>query len=55
MCYGAVSFTASRTGYYHFRFTPVANSWGGNGTWLEVVFGHLKISFANVAKLEAQK
>ena len=45
--YGAVSFTASRTGYYHFRFTPVANSWGGNGTWLEVVFGHLKISFAN--------
>ena len=47
--YGAVSFTASRTGYYHFRFTPVANSWGGNGTWLEVVFGHLKISFANSA------
>ena len=48
--YGSVSFTAPRTGYYRFRFTPVANSWGGSGSWLEVVVGHLKISFANAAR-----
>lgn len=44
---GQVRFTASHTGYYHFRFTPVANSWGGSGSWLEVVVGHLKISMTS--------
>lgn len=47
---GWVAFTASRTGYYHFRFTPVANSWGGSGTWLEVVVGHLKITMTNASR-----
>ena len=48
--YGSVAFTAPRTGYYRFRFTPVAYSWGGSGSWLEVVVGHLKISFSNAAR-----
>lgn len=47
---GQVWFNASRTGYYHFRFTPVANSWGGSGSWLEVVVGHLKISMAGASR-----
>ena len=41
--YGAVNFYASHTGYYHFRWTPVADANGNSGTWLEVVFGHIKI------------
>ena len=45
-----VRFTASHTGYYHFRFTPVANSWGGSGSWLEVVVGHLKISMTSASR-----
>lgn len=47
---GQVRFTASHTGYYHFRFTPVANSWGGSGSWLEVVVGHLKISKTSASR-----
>ena len=47
---GQVWFNAPRTGYYHFRFTPVANSWGGSGSWLEVVVGHLKISMTSASR-----
>ena len=47
---GQVWFNASRTGYYHFRFTPVANSWGGSGSWLEVVVGHLKITMTSASR-----
>lgn len=47
---GTVYFAAPRTGYYRFRWTPVANQWGGSGYWLETVIGHLKISFANAAQ-----
>lgn len=42
--YGVVNFTASQTGSYRFRWTPCADQWGGAGTWIEVVFGHIKIS-----------
>ena len=41
--YGVVNFTASETGSYRFRWTPCADQWGGAGTWVEVVFGHIKI------------
>ncbi|MDD5822312.1 MAG: glycosyl hydrolase family 5, partial [Prevotella sp.] len=41
--YGVVNFYANHTGYYHFRWTPVADAYGNSGTWLEVVFGHIKI------------
>jgi roadblock/LC7 domain-containing protein len=40
---GVVNFYAPYTGYYHFRWTPVADQYGNAGTWLEVVFGHIKI------------
>ena len=42
--YGVVNFYAPRTGNYRFRWTPCADQWGNSGTWLEVVFGHIKIS-----------
>lgn len=42
--YGVVNFTAPSTGYYHVRWTPVADQWGNGGDWLEVVLGHIKIS-----------
>ncbi len=42
--YGVVNFYAPRTGNYRFRWTPCADQWGGSGTWVEVVFGHIKIS-----------
>ena len=38
-----MNFYAPYTGYYHFRWTPVADQYGNAGTWLEVVFGHIKI------------
>lgn len=41
--YGVVNFFAPTTGYYHFRWTPVADMAGNSGTWLEVVIGHIKI------------
>ena len=41
--YGVVNFTANTTGSYRFRWTPCADQWGGSGTWVEVVFGHIKI------------
>ena len=41
--YGVVNFYANHTGYYHFCWTPVADAYGNSGTWLEVVFGHIKI------------
>lgn len=41
---GSVYFTAPSTGYYRFRWTPVADSNGSAGTWLEGVIGHIKIS-----------
>lgn len=40
---GVVHFHAPSTDYYHFRWTPVADRQGNPGTWLEVVFGHIKI------------
>jgi hypothetical protein len=41
--YGVVNFNVPQAGNYRFRWTPCANEWGGNGTWVEVVFGHIKI------------
>ena len=41
--YGVINFYANHTGYYHFRWTPVADAYGNSGTWLEIVFGHIKI------------
>ena len=41
--YGVVNFNAAQTGNYRFRWTPCADQWGGAGTWVEVVFGHIKI------------
>lgn len=42
--YGVVNFYAQRTGSYRFRWTPCADQWGSSGNWLEIVFGHIKIS-----------
>lgn len=41
---GTVSFTVYTTGNYKIRWTPVANSNGSAGTWLEAVIGHIKIT-----------
>ncbi len=41
---GTVNFTASSTGSYRFRWTPVANYNGATGDWLEAVIGHIKIT-----------
>ena len=41
---GTVTFNVYTTGNYKIRWTPVANSNGSAGTWLEVVFGHIKIA-----------
>lgn len=41
---GRVVFNAPTTGYYHFRWTPVADAQGNSGAWLEAVIGHIKIT-----------
>lgn len=41
---GTVSFTVYTTDNYKIRWTPVANSNGSAGTWLEAVIGHIKIT-----------
>jgi hypothetical protein len=51
--YGVVNFYAQRTGTYRFRWTPCADQWGGAGNWLEIVFGHIKISQGQARAREA--
>jgi len=48
--YGVVNFNAAQTGNYRFRWTPCADQWGAAGTWVEVVFGHIKISQGYAAR-----
>jgi hypothetical protein len=50
---GVVNFYAPQTGYYRFRWTPCADQWGNAGTWLEVVFGHIKIQKATASAVKA--
>lgn len=46
--YGSVRFNVP-TGYYRFRWTPVADQLGNSGTWVEAVFGHIKIQQASTS------
>ena len=48
--YGVVNFNAAQTGNYRFRWTPCADQWGAASTWVEVVFGHIKISQGYAAR-----